>query len=333
MGAPLNDTGGTDKGAVRFFFLNGTSLPVNNIGANITLSGQSTGDKLGMSLANTGTSMMTGGDNVAAGAPGNGGKLHVYTYSSTGPLSSPPRVTGADVGCAASFGTYVAGPGNVDGSVRDDVLVGGPQCGTSSEGKAWLVTSTGSYGVAVSAWSFESNEANAELGVVAGVGDIDGDARPDFAVGAPKMNAGGTDRGKVWFFRGAAGIPSTTAFGSLYSPTSNALFGAAIAGGRDVNNDGLADWIIGAPAFSNDVNTPNEGRIYVYHGHRGSFSDHRYHVSEGNGADLRRGAAVAMGNVNGTDDGAVYGDVAFGSPGSDNGLVREGFVFVRKGIW
>jgi hypothetical protein len=74
---------------------------------------------------------------------------------------------------------------------------------------------------------------------IAGIGDFDGDGRPDFAVGAPGYQSG---NGAVFVFSGRnfsllATIPGNT----------GANFGASIAPLGDVDGDGRPDFAVGAP--------------------------------------------------------------------------------------
>jgi len=110
---------------------------------------------------------------------------------------------------------------------------------------------------------------------MAGLGDVNGDGYADVAIGAPAMVdlIAGTGTlasvGAVFVYYGSATGLSTTP-GAMLQPTTSvagALFGYSIAGG-DVNNDGKADVIVGAPMDNIIVNgqTGKIGKVYVFNG-------------------------------------------------------------------
>lgn len=148
------------------------------------------------------------------------------------------------------------------------------------------------------------------------IGDVDGDAIPDFAVGAPKYNGTGTDNGRVIVLSGDNYFP-------LYNLTGqpNSEFGAAIAGIGDMNGDDIPDFVIGAPG--EDSAGTNAGAVYVKSGSNGAT----IWSSLGSVANGRMGASVAgPGDV----DGDGYNDVAFGAPGEQSG---RGTVKLVRGPW
>jgi len=80
-------------------------------------------------------------------------------------------------------------------------------------------------------------------GSVASAGDVDGDGFADVLVGAESSN-GGT--GRAYVYRGSASGPVATPI--EIDGTSD--FGSLAAGAGDVNGDGFADILVGAPAPS-----------------------------------------------------------------------------------
>jgi len=79
-------------------------------------------------------------------------------------------------------------------------------------------------------------------GSVAGIGDIDGDGFPDFAIGEPGYDDCTLSpddwgpRGAVFFYRGSAGGP--IAAGAVYGSWHGEGLGSGVAGAGDVNGDG-----------------------------------------------------------------------------------------------
>src|SRR5947208_3589376 len=114
----------------------------------------------------------------------------------------------------------------------------------------------------------------------AGVGDFNGDGRPDAVVGAPfaspPSQQPGWRAGEVYVLLGRAGGARQV---DLRTPDRSAIriegayvdgsFGASVAGAGDVNGDGLADVVVGAPT-AGDCGGSGAGRVYVIYGRRSS---------------------------------------------------------------
>ena len=106
----------------------------------------------------------------------------------------------------------------------------------------------------------------------------------------------------------------------------NVFFGAAVASAGDVNGDGYADIIVGAPYY--DSTYTDEGAAFIFQGSaNGPSLGADFWVRSGK-ADARLGWAVSSaGDVNG--DG--YSDIIVGAPDFDNPQDQEGMVFVFYG--
>lgn len=109
------------------------------------------------------------------------------------------------------------------------------------------------------------------------------------------------------------------------SDLDGTLFGASVASAGDVNGDGHADLIVGAPSYSHDQD--REGRAYVYHGSPTGLPPLPAWTFEPNLVECELGWSVASaGDVNG--DG--YDDVLVASEFC--GVVdREGRVYLFLG--
>lgn len=162
-------------------------------------------------------------------------------------------------------GAAIAPAGDVDGDGLDDLVVGAPLWGPAEQrpGRVYLVYSRATPG----SWRFDQMLASghavaidgvgeAQLGrVVAGIGDVDGDGTPEFAIGSPHEDAG---RGRVWIIDdpGVGGdIETLAAAGHAHALDGEGPhdgFGTAIAA---IGDGSLA---VGAPGWGDD-----RGRAWV----------------------------------------------------------------------
>lgn len=101
-------------------------------------------------------------------------------------------------------------------------------------------------------------------------GDVDGDKLDDWLIGAHKADASEEDMGKTYLFftktlSGLSGEqPISTADVTFIGETTTDFSGYAVAGGSDVDKDGLSDILIGAG--NTDANGPDSGAAYLFLG-------------------------------------------------------------------
>jgi hypothetical protein len=170
-------------------------------------------------------------------------------------------------------------------------------------------------------------QAKAGFGTsVAGVGDVNGDGKADFLVGAPGQTADGKPR------QGRAFVLSGADRSLLYrvnnpEPQANALFGQTVSGVGDVNGDGIPDLLVGAPEQAVKGND-RQGWVFVFSGADGSLLYTLDDPMPQEGAFF--GWSVAgTGDVNG--DGTP--DLLVGAPGQDGpDWGGHGRAFVFSGV-
>jgi hypothetical protein len=188
------------------------------------------------------------------------------------------RIDGAIGGGRA--GAAVAGAGDVNGDGRGDVVVGAPQetaRGRSGSGSAYVIFGTESpttvdlAQVGARGFRIDGAAAGDRLGTaVGGAGDVNGDGLADVVLGAPEADArgrGGSGTAFVVFGRretsGAVDLAALAGAGFRIDGAAaldNA--GAAVAGAGDVNGDGRADVVVGAPQAGNNAR-PGSGSAHV----------------------------------------------------------------------
>ncbi|MBK7368181.1 MAG: FG-GAP repeat protein [Candidatus Eisenbacteria bacterium] len=347
VGAHRYDASATDEGSA-FLYRGGSKglVALFDLAATSRLAGTQNNSGFGAVVAGAGDVNGDGFSDVLVGAPffdsgqNDEGVAYLYLGSSSGIFPYTPAATFQSNQADAWLGNSVASAGDVNGDGYADVIVGAKYYDGSStdEGAAFLYLGAAS-GIA----SGDPTTASAVLTggastalfgeSVAPAGDVNGDGFPDLIVGASRYDAGQPAEGCAFVFAGsAAGIASATASGAswrLESDQASAHFGVSVACAGDVNGDGYADVIVGAPEWDSASNT-DDGGVFLFHGGPSGIADgHAPNAAATLLSDddfSRFGASVASaGDVNA--DG--YADVIVGSP--QFGVSGAGAWFVFHG--
>ncbi len=256
------------------------------------LNGSTAGGAIGTSVSRAGDVNGDGVDDLIVGAPGLD-RAYVLFGSDQGFQAT---VDPADLDGSNGFvltgpsgqnvGYSVSGGGDVNGDGVDDVLIGAPgPMGDFGAGVSYVVfgsasgfpadldltTLDGTNGFAITGLA----DGDASGFSVAIAGDVNGDLVDDVLIGAPGADpdAATIDAGQAYLLFGSdQGFDASVSLSTLDGKTGFALDGAAagdaagfaVASAGDLNNDSLADVLIGAPGA--DANGENSGAAYVFFG-------------------------------------------------------------------
>ena len=160
----------------------------------------------------------------------------------------------------------VSGAGDVNGDGFADVIVGAPltDAGGFNRGAAYVVFGGAGLGgstltlnaLGTGGFTLNGFQDNARAGgSVSGAGDVNGDGFADVIVGAKFTFVNGNRTGAAYVVFGGAGLGGSTltlnALGTggltLNGFENGAYAGWSVSGAGDVNGDGFADVIVGAP--------------------------------------------------------------------------------------
>jgi FG-GAP-like repeat/FG-GAP repeat len=252
------------------------------------IPGATAGGQFGASAALLGDINGDGKPEVVVGAPGtaaDAGSVAIVSLADGLILRTFPGSGAGD-----RFGSAVAALDDLDGDGLPDIAVGAPlrDLGAGPHSGAVLILSTAD-GRVLS--TFSGAEANTRLGSsLARAGDLNGDGHTDLIIGGPGRDVGGRPGAGVVF---VISITDGRVLFRLEGAAAGDGFGTVVAGGGDVNGDGVPDILVGTP-MADVGGRVDAGLAQVFSGTDGRL----LFQLAGNAGDRLGAAAAFAGDVN-----------------------------------
>ena len=346
VGSHRFDDGTTRRNAGKVYVFHGGPNGVTGTAATAAFSakGEVADDWFGGALGTAGDVNGDGYADIAVAAESfaNGqagsyrGKVYVFHGGPggvTGTTTSPAFSAIGDA-ALARMGGSVSSAGDVNGDGYGDLAVGGYSY-SSYRGKVWIFhgSAAGLTGTATTpAWSAVGAAPYHWLGAsVTTAGDVNADGYSDLVTGALGF---GNYLGRVYGFHGSASGLTGSIAAPAFQATGekvNSMLAWAVASGRDVNGDGYADIIAGAPGYSSTTDgatRDDTGRIYVFRGSAtGLIGDSANPLFKMTGEAVKNSFGWSVGSA-GDVNGDGYGDMVAGAPGFNS---RYGKAYVLYG--
>ncbi|MBZ0253654.1 MAG: integrin alpha, partial [Candidatus Methylomirabilis sp.] len=268
VGAPDSNTVAGVKAGRAYVFSGATHLLLNQY------EGENAQDAFGSAVASAGDVNGDGRDDLLVGAPQvdgpagtNAGRVYVFAGGSAAVtpilvIDGPQR--------NEFFGAALARLADLDGNGFDDYAVGSPSFDAEGGSDAGKVTVfDGAFGAEL--FTLVGSAKQDFFGsALSAARDVDGDGLPELIVGAPGVaNIVGWKTGKVLVYSNEPAEGGGLAPKLLldYAGQANGdAFGASVAGGGDMDGDGVPDIVVGAylNVGTAGASTGQYGRAYAF---------------------------------------------------------------------
>jgi hypothetical protein len=288
IGAPYSDQNGTDTGKVEVRSGRDGSILY-------TYLGQNPGDNLGYAVAAVGDLNHDGFADFALASPfetinnlNHAGVVRIYSGRDgiiLNQLGTAMVFKGDKT--SATLGKAINSVGDVNHDGTDDLMIGLPGSAApptaqyaSNLGVVWIIS--GADGSKL--FTLNSTGGFESFGIALdGAGDVNHDGFVDFIVGASgHSEVSGSDTGAAYIYSGANGSLMQTLYGTMGAGNN---FGISVSGLGDVNLDGYADVVVGAPGDETSSTPGNVGFAYVFDGkHLPTANQQRCNMSSSCGA-------------------------------------------------
>jgi len=279
VGAPGDDDGGTDRGAVWVLFLNADGSvhyqqKISDLSGGLA-TGLNDNDQFGGAVASAGDINGDGIPDLVVGSTGcddggtDRGAVYILFMNRDGTVQSEQKISssaGNFTGPLSDydhFGSAVAGVGDIDGDGIPDIVVGasGDDSGGTDRGAIWVLfmnrdgTVKAQQKISQLDGQFDQVLSDNEHfgSALADVGDLNGDGRDEVAVGANQNGDGGPARGAVYilFLQKTGEVISSSRISQTAGHFPDTLtdgeqFGDAVVGLGDLDGDGNKDIAVGA---------------------------------------------------------------------------------------
>lgn len=254
---------------------------------------------------------------LVVGAPSTGGgagRFYLFTRT-TGAIGGAPALA-IDGAAGEHLGSAAANAYDLDGDGFGDVVVGAPGA-RDGRGAAYVyfgaAPAEGRVGPdRARTFVLDGHDGDRGFGAaLSAIADVDGAGNPAIVVGVP---GAGDGAGKVYVYAGAPLALVASATGA-----AGDAFGASVASAGDVDGDGRADVIVGAPGAA-----AGAGRVVVLFGGEGRTFERRAVLGDASSGEHLGARVSALGDV----DGDGLGDFVAATVSSS---FRGGRVYVFRG--